>query len=160
MSELDRLAILGRAMRLAAAVLAMVVIVGSASWLGMWRPHPAQPVATTMASQARVPQPLTVGPGGSDLPLGGGTIDHALVPDLYVVPGVGNFVYLEPGHCYCLAIAYPSDTIFVRPSPDLVEPCRCIDSRGMTPIVPIIHIVSPALPCRCVDTRLTAPSTT
>jgi hypothetical protein len=175
MSELDRLAIIGRVMRLAAIVVVMAVVVGSASWLGM-RPHPARTTAMSGASgtvltcvasgagdvcervgQPNRPLPLNSTGGSSNVTL----LHPPGVPDLYVVPGVGNFVFLtDGGACYCGPVAYPSDTIFVPPPSGNVTPCRCMDMRNAPPVYPIVHVVSPALPCRCVDTRLTAPSTT
>jgi hypothetical protein len=167
LSELDRLAIIGRAMRIGALVLVLAVVVGGSAWLGM-RPLPAQPVATTMASQARVPLPLAVVPatrgdigvagvaGGAPIP-----IRHPGVPDVYVVPGVGSFVYLtEDGPCYCGPVAYPSGTIFVFPSPSgRITPCRCADMRNAPPVYPVVHVMSPPAPCRHMDTRLPAPTT-
>jgi hypothetical protein len=159
LSELDRLAILGHVMRLAALVLVMVTVVGSASLLGM-RPHPGQPIATTTTSQARVPQPVTVRPAGGDIAVAGGSVSlihHPGVPDVYVVPGVGSFVYLtENGECYCGPVVYPSGTIFVPPPSGKFTPCRCMDMRNAPPVYPIIHIVALAAPCRCIDTRLSS----
>ena len=141
MSELDRLAVIGRAVRLAALVLAMVIVVGSASWLGM-RAHPARTTATSAASgigQSNGPVlSVAVRPGGGVAP--------GRPPDLYVVPGVGDFVYLTDGECYCWPVAYPSDTIFVPPPGGKVTPCRCMDMRGAAPVYPIVHVLPPIAP--------------
>jgi hypothetical protein len=159
LSSLDRLAIIGRAIRIGALLLVMVVVVSGSWWLAMGT-HPLRSVATVASGPGGLPRP-TDRPGDSrDVVITGGSVGVPGVPDVYVVPGVGSFVYLtENGGCYCGPVVYPSGTVFVPPPSGKVTPCRCMDQRNALPVYPIVHIVSPAAPaapCRCLDTRLSS----